>query len=91
MLRQVDKNLNEIKKWYPYIAMLLNEFHFTDKFLDKRSFDKLYRGVHLPEAVVDYDYSRIGTIFSWPSFASATKTPEIAKKFANNGRIPENY
>ena len=42
----------EIKKWFPLIALFLNEFHFTNKKLDLTPYNTLYRASYLPQSVV---------------------------------------
>ena len=41
----------------------------------------LYRGSKFPESVVVSDYSKLGTIFSWASFSSTSRSKEQAEIF----------
>jgi len=81
---------HKIKSWYPYISSLLDEFTNPNKELDLSGVKTLYRGSNFPESVILNDYSKLGTIFSWPSFTSTSRAKEEAEKFTLE-RPPDNF
>jgi len=84
------KDWEKIKSWYPYIKSLLYEFWNPNKELDLSEVKTLYRGSNFPESVVVNDYSKEGTIFSWASFSSTSRSKSHAQYFTYE-RPPENY
>jgi len=63
----------------------MKEFYWNKKELDLSKVDTLYRGTQLPESVIENDYGKLGSIFSWPSFTSTSRSKYAAQHFAAKG------
>ena len=47
-LRNKEKKKEKLKKWFPYIDLLFEEFYVNKKKLDMNQLSRLYKGVHFP-------------------------------------------